>query len=78
MKVMRQYEHTFKNFIFIGPSPIDYDTRKLFGTCVWEELCNFNLNEYIKKKKDKIGIIFNLSPSSETALLLPDSSAIRD
>jgi hypothetical protein len=62
MKVMGQYEHTYKNFMFIGPSPIDYDTRKMFGTCVWEDLCNFNLSEYIKKKKDKIGIIFNMDP----------------
>ena len=29
---------------------------------MWEELCNFNLNDYIKKGKYKIGIIFNLDP----------------
>jgi hypothetical protein len=62
VKVMAQYEHTYKNFAFIGPSPIDFDTKKLFGTCVWEDLCNFNLNEHIKKKKNKLGIIFNLDP----------------
>lgn len=61
-KVMKQYEKTYTCFEFIGPSPIDYDTHKLYGECVWEELCNFNLNDYIKKGKYKIGIIFNLDP----------------
>ena len=59
MKVMKQYEKAYKCFDFIGPSPIDFDTRKLYGECVWEELCNFNLAQQIKDGKTKIGIIFN-------------------
>lgn len=59
MKVMRQYEKVFPCFSFIGPSPIDFDTKKAFGECVWEELCNFNLTDYIRDNKNKIGIIFN-------------------
>jgi len=62
MKVMKQYENAYKCFEFIGPSPIDFDTRKLYGECVWEELCNFNLEEQIKNNKTKIGIIFNTDP----------------
>jgi Ulp1 family protease len=34
----------------------------MYGECVWEELCNFNLAEQIKKGKTKIGIIFNTDP----------------
>jgi hypothetical protein len=60
--VMKQYEKAYKCFDFIGPSPIDFDKRKLYGECVWEELCNFNLEEQIKKGKTKIGIIFNTDP----------------
>jgi len=59
IKVMRQYEKAYKCFDFIGPSPIDFDTRLLYGECVWEELCNFNLEKLIKKGKTKIGIVFN-------------------
>jgi hypothetical protein len=59
MKVMKQYEKAYKCFDFIGPSPIDFDTRKIYGECVWEELCNFNLAQQIKDGKTKIGIIFN-------------------
>jgi hypothetical protein len=62
LEVMNQYEHKYKCFDFLGPSPIDYDTHKLQGDCVWEELCHFNLAEQIKKGKTKIGVIFNLDP----------------
>jgi len=60
--VMRQYERFYKCFEFLGPSPIDFNFHKLYGECVWEELCNFNLSEQIKRSKNKIGIILNTDP----------------
>jgi hypothetical protein len=62
IEVMNQYEKSYKCFDFLGPSPIDYDTHKLYGECVWEELCHFSLADQIKKGKNKIGIIFNTDP----------------
>jgi len=62
MKVMKQYEKAYKCFDFIGPTPINFNTRKLYGECVWEELCHFNLADQIKNGKTKIGIIFNTDP----------------
>lgn len=62
LDVMKQYEKAYKCFEFLGPSPIDFDTKKMYGSCVWEELCNFNLEAQIKKGKTKIGIIFNTDP----------------
>jgi hypothetical protein len=59
IKVMKQYEKAYKCFDFIGPSPIDFDKKKIYGECVWEELCNFNLKQQIKEGKTKVGIIFN-------------------
>ena len=64
-KIMYQYEKLYKNFAFIGPSPIDFDSKQLFSTCVWEKLCKFDLKKYINKKKYKIGIIFNLDPHNK-------------
>lgn len=61
-KVMKQYEKAYKCFEFLGPSPIDFDTKKMYGECVWDELCKFNLSEQIKRGKTKIGIIFNTDP----------------
>jgi len=62
IKVMKQYERAYKCFDFMGPSPIDFDTKTLYGECVWEELCNFNLEKLVKAGKTKIGIIFNTDP----------------
>jgi len=62
MNVMKQYEDAYKCFNFMGPSPIDYDTRKVSGHCVWNELCNFSIKEEMKRGITKIGIIFNLDP----------------
>ena len=61
-KVMKQYEYKYPNFIFIGPSPIDFDKRKPYTQCVWSELCNFNLKNHIKNGINKIGIIYNTDP----------------
>lgn len=60
--VMKQYEKKYKNFEFIGPSPIDFDKHMLYNECVWEELCKFELKNYIKRGKTKIGIVFNTDP----------------
>lgn len=57
--VMNQYEKAYKCFEFIGPTPIDFDKKEMFGECVCNKLCNFNLENQIKKGKTKVGIIFN-------------------
>lgn len=63
--IMKQHEKNMKNFIFIGPSPIDFDKKLHDGECVWDELCNFNLIKLLKKGKNKIGFIFNLDPHNK-------------
>ena len=65
INVMKQYEKEYKCFDFIGPSPIDFDTHKMYGDCVWEELCHFDLKTEIKNGRFKIGIIFNLDPHTK-------------
>ena len=62
---MKQYEKTYEDFEFLGPSPIDYDTHKAYGECVWEELCEFSLRDNLKEGKTKVGIIFNTDPHTE-------------
>ena len=65
MNVMKQYETAYKCFDFMGPSPIDFDTRKLYGECVWDELCNFSLADQVRAGKTKIGMIFNTDPHNK-------------
>lgn len=64
-KVLHQYETKYTNFKLFGPTPIDFNTRKKNKKCVWEELCTFSLEEQIKQKKDKLGIVFNLDKHNE-------------
>lgn len=65
-KVLRQYERSNPEFKFIGPTPIDFDTMNNENRCVWDELCNFSLKNYIKDNKKKIGIVFNLDKHNES------------
>jgi hypothetical protein len=69
-KVMKQYEHTYKCFHFMGPSPIDFDDYKVNGKCVWDEICNLghvphNLESLLTRGKTKIGLIFNTDPHTK-------------
>jgi hypothetical protein len=65
MKVLRQYEETYPNFRIIGPTPIDFDSRSPTGNCVWQELCDFDLEKFMAKGKTKLSVVFNLSASDE-------------
>ena len=61
-RVMQQYEKKHNDFEFLGPSPIDFNKKLSHKNCVWNELCNFDLQEKILKNKTNIGIIFNTDP----------------
>jgi hypothetical protein len=65
--VLKQYMKTYKNYVIIGPTPIDFNKRPKDhgGKCVWQDLCTFSLESYIKKKINKIGIVFNLDKHNE-------------
>jgi hypothetical protein len=63
--VMRQYEEKHKDFVFLGPSPIDFD-EKVSDYCVWPELCDISMRKLINRKKEKIGIIFNTDKHNQS------------
>jgi hypothetical protein len=65
LKVLDQYEIAYPSFLFIGPTPIDFDEIDN-NECVWKELCNFSLQKQYNKKIRKIGIIFNLDKHDES------------
>jgi len=62
LQVLTQYEKMYPEFEFLGPSPTDYFVKEYGNTCVWDELCKFNLKSLIAKGKTKIGVVFNLDP----------------
>ena len=52
-------------FSFMGPSPIDFDTKIQGDVCVWPELCKLNMKEQYDKGIRKIGIVFNLDKHTQ-------------
>lgn len=67
-KVLRQYELKYKEFDFIGPAMIDFDsqdTRVSTKMCVDEELCKFDLGKHIANGKEKIAVVFNLDKHTQ-------------
>lgn len=60
--VCSQFEEKHNDFMFIGAVPIDFDDKLSNNKCVVNELCKFNVNNFIKSKKHKLGIVFNLDP----------------
>ncbi len=59
-KVMKQYEAKYKDFKFMGPSPIDFDYEYQKDKCIVNELCHLNINNLMNRGLKKIGVIFNL------------------
>ena len=58
-KVMKQYENEYDDFVFLGPSPIDFDTRTMDNSCVWRDICDLSITKMISRNKFKLGMIFN-------------------
>ena len=61
--VIQQYETAYPDFVFLGPTPIDFDTKKADGKCVTEEICRLSLAKQWAAGKRKIGVIYNLDTS---------------
>ena len=64
--VMNQYEIKYPEFEFVGPVPMDFDTKLGFGQCVVDELCKVKLNNLIAKGDTKLGVIFNLDKHNQS------------
>lgn len=66
LNVLRQYEEKYENFEFIGPSPIDFDTKvNTNEKCIEQDVCTLSLKTQLKNKKNKIAIVFNLDRHDE-------------
>ena len=66
--VIRQYEDTYKDFKFMGPTTIDFDTRlpERNNKCVEEEVCEFYLKDYIKNGFNHFACVFNLDRHNQS------------
>lgn len=84
--VMEQYEKTYPEFLFLGPTSINFDERVSNGVgCVGNDICHLTLAKMlaVKPSKRKVGMVFNLSRNDEPGshwvslfVHLPDSGAL--
>ena len=65
LAVLKQYEDANRDFKFIGPTFIDFDEKKYDGNCVENQLCHFNIKDFVNNKISKIGVIFNLAKHNQ-------------
>lgn len=62
--VMKQYELLYKDYVFLGVYPIDFQEHNVYGRCIGDMLCNFNIEEKIlNNKKKRFGVVFNTDNS---------------
>jgi hypothetical protein len=58
-KIEKEYERLFKNYVFLGCIPIDFDLKSPTGKCLVDALCSISIKDLYRKGKTKIGIVFN-------------------
>lgn len=57
--VLSQYKEFHKDFDYVHPSPIDFDS-KIGSHCVTDKLCHFQVETYLKRGITKIAIPLNV------------------
>jgi hypothetical protein len=60
LKVMKQYEEKYKDFLFLGVFPIDFQDVDEYGQCIAPDMCGFHLSKMLTKEKKRFGMILNL------------------
>lgn len=58
-RVLNQYEEAYPSFRFLGPTPLDFDTKLGTYTYVCNKVKNLNLEQEYKNNVRKIGVVFN-------------------
>jgi hypothetical protein len=60
LNVMKQYEDKYKDFLFLGVFPIDFQGVDEYGQCIASDMCGFHLSKMLKKGKKRFGMVLNL------------------
>lgn len=58
--VMRQYETKYPSFDFLGVVPVDFAQKLSEDRCIIQKFCEFDVSEFAKKGKTKLGAVINL------------------
>jgi hypothetical protein len=59
-EVISQYEELYKDFVFLGAVPNDFEELPMLG------LSNINFSDYLKEGKTKLGMVINLDTHNQS------------
>lgn len=60
---MNYIEKKYPKFMFLEAAPMDFDSKSKTGQCLVSELCEFDIRDVLKHKKQCFGSLFNTHPS---------------
>jgi hypothetical protein len=60
LNVMNQYQDKYKDFLFLGVFPIDFQEVNEYGQCIATDMCGFKLSKMLSKGKKRFGMVLNL------------------
>ena len=74
LDVMKQYEKKYKDFIFFGVYPIDFQSTYSNGQCIGDftlenhrsDLCNFHIKNILDNKKTRFAMVLNLDNHTQS------------
>jgi hypothetical protein len=66
LKVMKQYEDKYNDFVFLGVFPIDFADNDEYGNCVAPTMCKFSIKKVLDKGKKRFGMVLNLDRHDES------------
>lgn len=58
--VLNQYQDKYKDFLFLGAVPIDFDSTYYNNKCIVNDICKLSIKNMKQNGYTKLGIVFNL------------------
>ena len=66
LNVLTQYEKLYKNFMFCGVFPMDFENHDANGVCHGDAMCTFKVSDMKRKKKTKFAMVLNTDYSHQS------------
>lgn len=64
--VMKQYEHLYKDFMFLGVFPIDFSSHYSSGACIGDSACTLDISNVLRSGKTRFAMVLNLDKHTQS------------
>ena len=64
--VLKQYYDKYDDYYYHGALPVDFDVETNNGSCLVDNLCEFDVDKLHKSGKNKIALVFNTDPHNKS------------